>query len=142
LLARRKEADERRPGTVRRDDLLSYRTVDLRLEAQLLDVHQQMVEYERSKEPETGGRWSKVCGGCGYVNHERYHRCEGCGEPLGDRYATECQCPVCSAPVEKSARECAECGSRFWSPILTHQREPIDGAGPRPQGGGEGGGGT
>lgn len=142
LLARRKEAEEPRPGTVRRDDLISYRTVDLKLEAQLLDVHQQMLDYEASKQPEPTGRWTKVCGDCGYVNHERFRHCEGCGESLDERYATECQCPACSAPVEVSARECHDCGSRFWSPILTHQPEQRDTAGHRAHGDGDGSSGT
>jgi len=137
-LARNRAEEAPPPAPVHRDDLLRYRTVDLELEAQYRDVRRQLDDYEHSRDPEPHGKWNRVCGECGYINHERFRSCESCGSPMVHESAPECRCPQCSAPVEMSARECARCGSRFWSPIIVHAQEDREGA---PAAGGEGGGG-
>ena len=115
---------------VQKEDLLSYRTVDLELEEQYKDVRRQLNEYDRSREPEVRGRWNKVCAGCGYVNHERHRFCESCGRDLVEEVAELVHvCPKCRTVISKHVRECSQCGARFWSPIIVHQarrEEPRD----------------
>jgi hypothetical protein len=102
-----------------KDDLLRVEVVDLELKAQELDVRRQLDEYDRSREPEVRGKWNKVCGECGYVNHQRHRYCESCGCNMVERVAHEVvhQCPKCRTTVAKHVHECVECGARFWSPI-------------------------
>lgn len=108
--------------TVLKSELLSYRTVDLELEEQYKDVRRQLNEYDRSREPEVRGRWNKVCGECGYVNHERHRFCESCGRDLVEEVMDVVHiCPKCRSRIPRHARECAQCGARFWSPIILRQ---------------------
>ena len=107
---------------LQKSDLISYRTVDLELEAQYKDVRRQLNEYDRSREPEAKGRWNKVCGECGYVNHERHRFCESCGCDLVEEVILVVHiCPKCRTTVAKHVRECNECGAEFWSPIILRQ---------------------
>jgi hypothetical protein len=105
--------------TVLKDDLVRVECVDLELRAQELDVRRQLDEYDRSREPEIRGKWNKVCGECGYVNHERHRYCESCGCSMVEKVAHDVihVCPKCRTTVAKHVHECGECGSRFWSPI-------------------------
>jgi len=141
LLLTGRSHGEPRPGVaVCKDSLLQYRTVDLELEAQYRDVKQQLEEYERSRERQPSGKWNRVCGGCGYVNHEDFRYCESCGTSLVCADLEEsCLCPVCSARVDRESHECTGCGSRFWSPIIVHAAPGKDG--PHATGG-EGSGGS
>lgn len=121
VLWRTGKADKNR-DKVLKADLISYRTVDLELEKQYKDVRRQLNEYDRSREPEVRGRWNKVCGECGYVNHERHRFCESCGRDLVEETTEVVHiCPKCRTSVQKHVRECHECGARFWSPIVLRQ---------------------
>ena len=105
---------------ISKEELIRTRLKDLELEAQYRDVHRQLDEYDRSREPEVRGRWNRVCGECGYVNHERHRFCESCGCTLVDEIMEEVLhvCPKCNASVPKHSHECGDCGARFWSPII------------------------
>jgi hypothetical protein len=139
LLARSSRDEPRARSPVRKGDLLRYRTVDLELEAQYRDVKLQLEEYEKSREHEPSGKWNKVCGTCGFVNHEDFRYCESCGTSLVCEQTEEsCVCPACSAPVGRDAQECLGCGSRFWSPIIVHSSTGK--AGPRTAAGDKDGG--
>jgi len=107
---------------VQKADLLDYKVQDLDIEKQLSDARKQLDEYEASKQPEVRGRWNRVCGGCGYVNHERHRFCESCGLSLLEEAMEVVHlCPTCGIRVGKHSRECQDCGARFWSPIILHQ---------------------
>ena len=115
---------------VQKSDLVTFKVRDLFMDRQLEDVHRQLSEYERSKEPEVGGRWNRVCSGCGYVNHERYRYCESCGCTLVEEAVEVIHvCPKCNTTIAHHSRECHECGARFWSPIILSQSK--DGTGPK-----------
>jgi hypothetical protein len=112
--------------TLQKSDLLRVECVDLELRAQERDVRRQLDEYDRSREPEVRGKWNKVCGKCGYVNHERHRYCESCGCDMFEKAVHEVVhiCPKCRTTVAKHVRECGECGARFWSPIIL-TRSPV-----------------
>jgi hypothetical protein len=111
--------------SVQKSELMKVECVDLELRAQMLDTRRQLDEYDRSREPEVRGKWNKVCGECGYVNHERHRYCESCGCSMVERVVHEVDhiCPKCGCHVAKHAHECRECDARFWSPI-TVTRSP------------------
>jgi hypothetical protein len=112
---------------VLKEDLVTVRCVDLELEAQYKDVRRQLNEYDRSREPEVRGKWNKVCGECGYINHERHRFCESCGCTLVvETVEIVHVCPKCGTELGKHSQECTHCGARFWSPII--QRRVPDGA--------------
>jgi hypothetical protein len=114
-----KARDDRSKGRPHKEQLLSFRCVDLELEAQYRDVRQQLDEYDRSREPEVRGKWNSVCPQCGYINHERHRYCESCGCSLGSELGEVVHiCPSCRASIAKHDRECHVCGARFWSPII------------------------
>jgi hypothetical protein len=118
--------DDRGKERPQKKELLSYRCVDLELEAQYKDVRRQLNEYDRSREPEVKGKWNKVCSECGYLNHERHRFCESCGCSLTDTtWEVIHLCPKCRTTLNARARECYECGARFWSPIIL-RRAPED----------------
>ncbi len=108
------------PTKVQKSDLLKVECVDLELRAQALDVRRQLDEYDRSREPEVRGKWNKVCGECGYINHERHRYCESCGCTMVEKVVHEMVhvCPKCRTSVAKHVHECVDCGARFWSPII------------------------
>lgn len=113
--------DGRATQTVQKSDLLDqFRFKDLEVEEQYKDIRRQLNEYDRSREPEVRGKWNKVCGQCGYVNHERHRYCESCGcsMTVQPNHQMVHVCPKCRAEVPKHVRECGACGARFWSPII------------------------
>ena len=123
-----KMRDAKSRDKVCKEQLLTYECVDLELEAQYKDVRRQLNEYDRSREPEVRGKWNRVCGECGFVNHERHRYCESCGVTLVQMAAHEVEhvCPKCRTSVSKHVRECPECGARFWSPIiLTREADKV-----------------
>jgi hypothetical protein len=109
----------RNPG-IQKSELLKVECVDLELQAKQLDTRRQLDEYDRSREPEVRGKWNKVCGECGYINHERHKYCESCGCDMVERVVQEVDhiCPKCRTKVARHVHECGECGARFWSPII------------------------
>jgi len=105
---------------LKKSDLVRVECVDLDLRAQELDTRRQLDEYDRSREPEVRGKWNKICGQCGFVNHERHPFCESCGCSMVEKidYEVTHVCPKCRTNVAKHVHECCECGARFWSPII------------------------
>jgi hypothetical protein len=111
--------DSKARDKVQKQDLVSVQCVDLELEAQYKDVRRQLNEYDRSREQEVRGKWNKICGECGYINHERHRFCESCGCTLVEElYVVVHVCPKCRSELAEHTRECNECGARFWSPII------------------------
>jgi hypothetical protein len=113
--------DNKSSDKLQKEQCLEFvRYKDLELEAQYKDIRRQLNEYDRSREPEVRGKWNRVCGECGYVNHERHRYCESCGCTLTEKHVGEVVhvCPKCRMTVAKHVRECGECGARFWSPII------------------------
>jgi hypothetical protein len=118
--------DDKSKDKVLKADLICYRTVDLELEAQYKDVRRQLNEYDRSRQPVAKGRWNRVCGECGYINHERHRFCESCGCTLVEKTLEVVHvCPKCRTELEKHSRECCHCGASFWSPIIFRRSEEV-----------------
>ena len=121
--------DKTRDKVQKADLLASYKMQDLVVEKQLKDARTQLDEYEASKQQEVRGRWNRVCGGCGYVNHERHQNCESCGHSLREEALEKVHvCPNCRTRIAHHSRRCHDCGARFWSPIILHQS--VDGTSP------------
>jgi hypothetical protein len=105
---------------LKKSDLVRVDCVDLELRAQERDVRRQLDEYDRSREPVVRGKWNKICGQCGFINHERHPFCESCGCDMSGKTTQEVAhvCPKCRTLVSRHVHECGECGARFWSPII------------------------
>jgi len=86
---------------------------DLELEAQYTEIREALRRYsdEAPPEPQSG---EVKCGKCGSICSEEVPSCP-CGNFL--HFHQIFTCPDCSRLLERDARDCNGCGSRFWSPV-------------------------
>jgi len=86
---------------------------DLALEAQYTEIREALKRYadQAPAKPQSG---EVQCGECGNICSEEEPLCL-CGKFL--HFHQIFTCPQCSSLLERDARDCLSCGSRFWSPV-------------------------
>jgi hypothetical protein len=96
-----------------KEDLARVPLRDLALEAQYAEIREALGRYKDEAPAEPQGGEVK-CGRCGTICAEDAPVC-GCGNFL--HFHRIFTCPDCATQVEREARDCNRCGSRFWSPV-------------------------